>query len=419
MKHSLNSCTKSVLSALVGIAINEGYINSVNDKVLDYFPDMKIANIDQRKQNLKIVDLLTMSTGFDWELSNNLSTNQMLQSPNWTKFVLDRPMKEDPGQSFNYCNGAAHLISSIIQKTTGKSAGEFAAEKLQLGIQDAYWSFSPENVNSGYSGMYLQPTDMAKFGYLYLKKGIWNGQQIIPEIWINESTKEHIKATWTPLFPGYGYMWWTNRFGGYSALGYGGNYIFVIPASQLVVVFTGGLLYGENIFFPGELMEKYVLPSIKTESALKPNPVGMASLNKALDMVQKAPSPKPVPPLPKVAQNISGKTFTIANSFSFRFTFNDSNECTYEQWPKYFSDQVGLDDIFRINDIGDVGELPDHNHSADKGRWLDEQTFQRTERILEEGFEMVYTYHFDNDRVELTITSNLSGEIAHLKGKLK
>lgn len=421
LKHSINSGTKSVLSALVGIAINEGYIKSVNDKVLDYFSDMKIANIDQQKQNLRIRDLLTMSTGLDWQFSNNLSTNQMLQSTNWTKFVLDQPMKEKPGQSFNYCNGAAHLISAIIQKTTGKSAWEFANKKMQFGIKDMYWSSSPENVSSGWSGIYMLPTDMAKFGYLYLKKGKWNGYQIIPAKWIKESTKEHIKATWTPLFPGYGYMWWTNQFGGFSALADGGNYIFVIPESQLVVVFTGGLIasHGENVFFPGELMEKYILPSIKTKSALKPNPIGIASLNKALDMVEKAPSPKPVPPLPEIAQKISGKTFAIENSFNFKFTFDGSNEGRFEQWPKYYSDQVGLDDIFRINDNGDAGGLPDHNHGAYKGRWLDEQTFQGIGRILEEGFEMVYIFHFDNEQVEITITSNLTNEITHLKGKLK
>ncbi|HEX3044937.1 MAG TPA: serine hydrolase, partial [Bacillota bacterium] len=417
LKHSLNSGTKSVISALVGIAIHEGLIKSIDDKVLGYFPDMKIANNDERKQNLRIRDLLTMSTGMNWEFTNNLSTNQMLQAQNWTKFVLDQPMKEASGQNFNYCNGATQLLSAIIQKTSGKSAGEFAEEKLPLGIKDKYWSFSPEKVNSGYSGLYGLPTDMAKFGYLYLKKGRWNDRRLVPETWIRESTKAQISANWTSIFPKYGYLWWMNRFGGYCALGYGGQYIFVIPESELVVVFTGGLF--TDTFFPGEVMEKYILPAIKAKDSLKPNPVGMASLHQAINLVQNAPQPKPVPPLPKIAKSISGRTFVIEESLNIRLTFDGSREAKFEEWPKYYSYRIGMDDVFRINDIGDAGALPDHNHGAYKGRWLDESTFQGIGRNLEEGFETIYTIHFDKDQVEMTMTSNVSSGETRLKGKLK
>jgi CubicO group peptidase (beta-lactamase class C family) len=417
-KHSINSSTKSVLSVLVGIAIKEGNIKSINDKVLDYFPDLKIVKIDSRKKNLTIRDLLTMSTGLDWEFSNNLSTNQMVQSKDWTQFVLDLPMKEEPGHSFNYCNGAAHLLSAIIQRSTGKSAAEFAAAKLQLGIEDAYWSYSPESVNSGYSGIYSLPTDVAKFGYLCLKKGKWNDKQIIPESWLNESTTKQTQANWTPLFPGYGYMWWINRFGGYSALGYGGQYIFVVPDLELVAVFTGGLF--KETFYPGEIMEKYILASVKSSGALNNDSIGTESLNEALDLIQKVPTSGPVPPLSSIAKMISGFQYVFNNAGSqFSLFIINNNECkiTSSDWGEHI---ISMDNVFRIIDCGKfIGSLPDHNHVAIKSRWISENTFRMTTRILEEGIEFTSDYCFGSNKVEVSTLTNLSDVISHLTGKLK
>ena len=417
LKHILNSCTKSFISALVGMAINEGQIKSVNDKVLDYFPGLNITANDQRKQKLAVKNLLTMSTGLDWKFSNNASTNQMLQSENWTKFVLDQPMLKKPGNTFNYCNGAAQVLSSIIQKSTGKNSADLAAEKLKIGIEDMHWSSSPENVNSGYSGIYLQPDDMAKFGYLYLKKGNWNGQQLIPEKWIKESTRTQIKATWTPIFPGYGYMWWINRFGGYAALGYGGQYIFVVPELEMVVVFTGGLYQGNDLFYPGELMENFIIKSVKSDSPLGYNQKASELLKTAIDAVQNAPLPQPASSLPEIAERISGKTFIMDNSETLTFWFKDRNECTFDSNSKN-SFQIGLDNVFRIFDSGNLygmfdpsnpyEGLPDHNHGAFKGRWLNENTFQINLHALEYGFELVYYAKFEDDRIELKSKTNLS-----------
>ena len=178
IKHSLNSCTKGVVSALVGVAMDEGRIKSVNDNISKYFPGLEIANTDKRKQDMKIKNLMTMSTGLNWEFSGNVSTNQMLQSQDWTRFVLDQPMLEKPGSTFNYCNGAAHVVSAIVQKSMGKNPADLAAKKLKIGIKDMYWSSSPENVSMGYSGIYMEPDDMARFGYLYLKKGNWNCKNV-------------------------------------------------------------------------------------------------------------------------------------------------------------------------------------------------------------------------------------------------
>lgn len=429
IKHIVNSCTKSFISALVGMVMNEGQIKGVNDKVQDYFPGLNVADNDQRKQNMTIKNLLTMTTGLNWQFSNNVSTGQMLQSENWTRFVLDQPMLEEPGKTFNYCNGAAQVLSSIIQKSTGKNPANLAAEKLiKIGIKDMYWISSPENVSSGYSGIYMQPGDMAKFGYLYLNKGNWNGQQLIPEKYIEESTKTQIKATWTPIFPGYGYMWWINRFGGYAALGYGGQYIFVVPELEMVVVFTSGLYQGNDLFYPGELMEKFIIKSVKSDNPLKYNKKASERLKKSIDTVQNAPLPQPAGSLPEIAKKISGKPFIMDDSETLTFWFKDSNECTFDSNSKT-SFQIGLDNVFRIFETGnlypmfDPGNpyegLPDHNHGAFKGRWLDEKTFQVNFHALEYGFEMIYSAKFEDDRLELKSRTNLSGAEILRKGKLK
>jgi CubicO group peptidase (beta-lactamase class C family) len=412
LRHSMNSCTKSFVSALLGTAIEDRHIESVDEKVLDYFQDMKIENRSHLKQELTLENLLTMTTGLNWEFNNNISTNQMLGSRDWTRFVLDQSMKEKPGLNFGYCNGAAHVISAIIQKTSGKTCAELAVEELQpLGIKDIYWSSSPENVTSGYSGIYMYPTDAAKFGYLYLKNGAWNGQQLIPKKWVEESTQMQTKAAWNSTFPGYGYMWWINRFGGYAALGYGGQYIFVVPKLELVAVFTGGLYDVNDLFYPGNLMESYIIPSIKSDSPIKNNPVASESLCKASDMVQNAPLPEPVNTLPDIAKKVSGKTYFINDSNTCMFRFNDNKEFTYYQDSHTF--QIGLDNVFRVVDTGNWysgvpgGGLPDHNHRALKGRWLDENTLQIIALDLEEGFETEYYVSFYEDRIEFKFKSNV------------
>lgn len=414
-RHAVNSVTKSFLSALAGIAIDEGAIKSSDDQVLDYFHGMDIANVDSRKQNLKIRNLLNMTTGLDWQFDGNVSTQQMLQNQNWTKFTLDLPMKESPGHTFNYCNGAANVLSAIIQNATGKCASDYAAEKLApLGIRDMFWSSDPEGVSTGYSGIYIYPEDAARFGYLFLRNGVWNGKQIIPERWIGESTKKQANGSWTPILPGYGYMWWMNRSGGYAAMGFGGNYIFVVPKLDMVVVFTGGIFDNQDLFYPGELMERYVIPSVKADAPLKSNQSASDSLLKAINTAQ-SPHAEPVGPLPRTAGQISGKqiNLTMGNNIvpmTLRFV-DGGNEFTIDMDSKV--KKAGLDNVYRITQEENAyGTFPG-SHKADKGCWLDENTLQVFERDLEDGFDTVFTMAFNNGQIKLSVKSNLGYEVTY------
>jgi hypothetical protein len=189
----------------------------------------------------------------------------MVNTADWAQHMLDLPMAEAPGQRFEYCNGVSYLLSVIVQNTTGTRTLTFARKYLfgPLGITDIKWMVSPQNVDVGWGEMWLRPRDMAKIGWLYLNKGKWDGKQIVPKKWVEASTRGHIDST---LFPHYGYQWWVDTFY-YMAVGYKGQFIYVIPGKDMVVVFTGAL--GPDDFYkPKEMLDKYIIPAAASSTPL-------------------------------------------------------------------------------------------------------------------------------------------------------
>jgi CubicO group peptidase (beta-lactamase class C family) len=290
MKHSIHSCTKSIVSALVGIAIDKGFIQSENQPVSELLPEMPIESTDTGKQKITVRHLLTMTSGlqcrdsclYHWE-----GLWKMQQSQDWAGYVLTLPMAEIPGKRFEYCHGASYLLSAILQKKTNMSALSFAEKYLfnPIGIKDIQWRKSPQGVNIGWGEMKLTPHDMARIGLLYLKNGMWNGKRIISEDWIERSTKGVIKGT---LFHQYGYQWWVDSSGYYMAVGYLGQYLFVVPKKNLVVVFTGDLM-GGDFFVPQKLLEENIIPAASPNYPLAPYPAENKRLEQMLKSVSKAP----------------------------------------------------------------------------------------------------------------------------------
>ena len=260
--HIIYSCTKSVVSTLIGIAIEEGYIEGVDAGVLDLFPDRTAAEMNDWKEGMTLRDLLTMTAGFDardsylydWE---GLTT--MHESPDALQYVLDLPVVEEPGTRFEYTNGVSHLLSCIITEVTGMSALEYGMNHLfePLGIKDVEWHNDSMGRNWGYSRIYITPLDMAKIGYLFLNGGEWNGTQIVPEEWVEEATRKHVDAT---IMDGYGYQWWVSGKGYYSAVGHKGQFIHVVPDLDLVVTFTSRTEADFDRIL--SLLERYVIPAV-------------------------------------------------------------------------------------------------------------------------------------------------------------
>jgi CubicO group peptidase (beta-lactamase class C family) len=264
--HILYSCTKSVISALIGIAIDNGFIEGINKTILSYFTDFELQNYDVRKENITIENLLTMSTGLEWNeltvsyLNPENSYRRLTGSENWVEFVLNQPMSNSPGSIFNYNSGASHLLSAILQKSTGMTTLEFATQYLfkPLGITNVQWNEDPQGINFGGSLLYMTPRDMGKFGNLFLNNGSWDGTQILSPHWVRNSTSAQISMN---HYNDYGYQWWIDKSSSmYAAVGWSGQRIYVFPDYDIVVVFTAD--FGETDHPYSQLINEYVLPSI-------------------------------------------------------------------------------------------------------------------------------------------------------------
>ncbi len=261
--HALWSITKSITSILIGIAIKEGFIESVEENVLDYFSDREIANIDTRKESIKLKHLLMMSTGFDYPGDDAIWTGWM-NAQNQVQYILDLPMATTPGSIFNYDTGGSHLLSAILEIATNRSTSEYAKEKLfdPLGITHYTWLYDKQGINFGGHGIYFEPKDIAKIGYLYLNNGTWENEQIVSDEWVNycTTTKWALSNYW-----GYSHQWWTHPiFDAFAAAGKYGQRIIAIPKHDLVVTFTATIsdADGEPYF---AILENYILDAIGTE----------------------------------------------------------------------------------------------------------------------------------------------------------
>lgn len=237
------SVTKSVMSALTGIAKRDGLINGTDQKLSEFFPDYFTQIDDTQKNDITIKDVLTMTGGLESIDSDYYS---YFTSPDLLNYVLQKPLSDKPGDKFAYNTGLTHFLSAIISDTAGISTKDFADEYLfkKIGISADNWEFDSKGYNYGGTGLYLKPLDMAKFGLLYLHNGLWDGNQIIPEEWIRESTQKQIAANATA---DYGYLFWlqtiqdtvnSKEYAAYRAAGMGGQYIMVIPDLDMVVVVT-------------------------------------------------------------------------------------------------------------------------------------------------------------------------------------
>ncbi len=237
------SVTKSYISAVIGIAIDKGYIESIDSKLLDFFPEYIDEDTDPRKFEITIGHLLTMTAGFDHE--NNIGS-ELNKTENMIASIIASDLRFNPKTDFLYSTHGAHLLSGIINKVTGMSTREFTLRELfnPMGCESVKWIKDQNGIDFGGAGMFLTPRDMARFGYLYLKNGILDGKQIVPGEWIKNSvtTHHHYTEAWDKMGElGYGYLWWTGELRGYPlyfASGLGGQFILVIPDLNMVVIST-------------------------------------------------------------------------------------------------------------------------------------------------------------------------------------
>ena len=249
--HTIQSVSKSVTSALIGIAIERGEINGLNEKIAQYFPNHSSQFIDPLKSKITIEDLLTMRAGIKWDESSHAYTNpmnnaaSMENSNNWIDYILSLPMEYKPGEKFVYNSGITVLLSHILHEASGMHANEYAEKYLfnKLGIQDYFWKKTPNNLTDAEGGLYLSTRDFAKIGMLYLNDGRWNGSPVITNEWVELTMSPDTDIEESSRK--YGYQWWLVPYENnqekwmYSGSGYGGQYLLIVPEYQLVMVFNG------------------------------------------------------------------------------------------------------------------------------------------------------------------------------------
>jgi len=255
-QHTMQSVSKTVTSATIGVAITRGDFKApLSTPVLQYFDATHVKNVDARKQRMTVRDLLTMTSGLDWNEDlpyddPNNPSDLMEASDDWVQFVIDRPMKDEPGKVFAYSSGATELLAYIFQRETGTDIEKYAQRHLfaPLGIGKYHWKRTPMGVVDTEGGLYLRTEDLARFGQLYLQDGLWKGRRIISSDWIRQSLTPTID---TGEGFQYGYQWWLLPYGNPSRLafvarGMGGQRLIIFPEDQLIVVSTAWHVLNES-----------------------------------------------------------------------------------------------------------------------------------------------------------------------------
>jgi len=271
--HDIRSATKSIKSLLVGIALHKGFIDDINDPISKYLPTLvPEKNLDERKAQITIKHLLTMSAGWDcndWDKKSKGQEDKVYKKKDWLQYTVDLPMVHDPGERSTYCSMGVALLTEIIHQSSGMPIDEFADAYLfqPLGITKAHWQHTADRpvISSG-KRLSLTSRDLAKIGLLVLNQGRWKGEQIVSADWIETSTTPQTMITGI----GYGYLWWNIAFQyqdryimSKSATGNGGQYIFIIPEFELIAVFTGGAYNSEEDKLPLAIVQDMILPSLK------------------------------------------------------------------------------------------------------------------------------------------------------------
>ncbi|WP_221390536.1 serine hydrolase [Dyadobacter sp. NIV53] len=437
LKHTLYSLSKSFTSSAIGLAVGEGKL-TVNDKVVSFFPKEVPEKISENLANMRVKDLLSMATGHDKDTTPAVRENK---DNNWVKSFLAQPVEHEPGTFFVYNSGATYMLSAIIQKLTGKTLLEYLTPRLfnPLNIEGADWEVDPNGINTGGWGLRVKTEDIAKFGQMYLQKGMWNGKRILSEAWVAEATSKHIqskggskKQEENDWQQGYGYQFWRCRHDAYRGDGAYGQYCIVMPKEDMVIAITSET--GDM----GAILDQvwnHILPAVKS-AEITANKPGQTELKQKLTSLS-------IPLVngkntSEISSKVSNKGFNITEnalkvtrvSLSFSadsciFTLTDDKgahqvECGIGKWKE------GLTDISTMPLKLVLTPVPGENKSkiAASGIWTSENTFEMVWRFIETAHYETVTCKFEKDDVQvefkrsLAILGNTKDSRPVLNGKL-
>lgn len=422
ISHDLRSVTKSVVSTLTAIELQQGILDRTDQPVIDLFPDKHILHVDDTKKAMTVQSLLDMTSGLEWNekrYTPDETIMRMYRSPDRTQFVLSQPMSGVPGSKFYYNSGNPYVLSALITQKTGQSAFDFAKKELfgPLGIKSAKWgSVDAQGVTDGEAGLSLSPHDMARIGYLYLHNGMWDSKQIIAPAWVERAREGSIAATF-----GYHYanLWWSlPEKDAYMARGRHSQLILVLPKLDIVAAMTG-VLRDDEFYSVSRLIDD-IAGTVKSDQPLPADPIA-GSLLTAVLRAAASEKASAVGGTPELAKAISGKTYQLnenplhIRTFVLHFFDSDASwEITTETGKserptQRFAGLMGLDGHYRKSPPAFYGI------NAARGRWLNEHTFELERRILGHSETQRWVLAFEGDRVTVNY-QNTDGFKAELNG---
>jgi CubicO group peptidase (beta-lactamase class C family) len=422
LNHMLYSLSKSFTSTAVGLAAKEGKL-SVDDSVISFFPADLPPAVSPNLTALKIKHLLTMSVGHTED-----STPKIKYEQNWVKAFLALPIPQLPGSLFLYNSGATYILSAIVQKVTGMKLIDYLTPRLfqPLAIREMTWETCPLGINTGGWGLAIQTESIAKFGLLYLQKGRWNGEQLVPASWVEEATSFKIQQPAKPgenldelkrtdeWHQGYCYQFWRSRHNAYRADGAFGQFSIVIPQHDAVIAMTSeSSSMGEQM----SLIWEHLLPAMQPQS-LPPRGKSLSELKARLAHLALLP-PKATPTSP-VAEQISGKTFHVepnsldVQSVTFtlvpgqcQFVLVDKTgeypiTCGVERWIDGKTSMPGTPPKLSVGKLAPIQPI------LASATWRDKQTLEMTWRFYDTPHHDTVTCHFDGSRVSVNFMSSIS-----------
>jgi CubicO group peptidase (beta-lactamase class C family) len=409
--HDVASVTKSVTSVLVGIALDKGYLRSIDQPVMTLLPGAATATLDPRKQQVTIEHLLTMTSGLDCGFEpGERELAAMRRTEDWAAFALALPMRAAPGTRYAYCSCNNHLLSAILSAQTGESGLVFARKHLfgPLGIRDVIWPADGKGRSHGWGDLHLLPRDLAKIAYLYSRGGRWNGTQIVSEQWVRRSTTPHVEVR---DGVGYGYSWWINiarQPPVFEAVGRGGQRAAVVPDEDLVVVFNGGGVDTDEL-------APFLFRAIRSAAPLPANSTASVRLRKTSAAARQPPASRPPAPLPTLARSISGKRYVMdANPLDLRamsLVFNNQADArvTLQMGEHEWSIPVGLDGRFGFSSTGPSG-LP----MAARAHWSSEREMLLDLDTVANINHFLLRIEFTGDQMNVTV-DEVTGELKGLR----
>lgn len=417
LKHTLYSLSKSFTSTAIGMCVADGKMR-VDDPVLKFFPKETPATIGENLAAMQVKHLLTMNTGHE---GGTMEAMQANQAGEWIKTFLAHPVPQKPGSHFWYNTGATYALSAIVQRLTGKTTFDFLTERLfrPLGITGADWEISPEGISVGGYGLRVRTEDIAKFGQLYLQKGQWGGQQLVPASWVEaatakQTTSQNNDSDWGQ---GYGYQFWRCKPapGFYRGDGAFGQYCIVIPQYDTIIAINSE---SKDMGASMNVVWEHLLPALKQD---KPLPEDVAAQKSLRTRLQQLALPVPiVQPTVPLAAAISGKTFRLESNAKgitgIRFAFEGKTcqvsvqgasgtqtlTCGLGYWHTESNEQDVSVSLFVLPE-----RVKLTSKTAASATWQDDQTLLLNLKFIENVHGDQWICHFEGDKLTISFKNSL------------